>query len=108
MANGDTTSFSLSNGSPWWAKFIAQVGVFAALSLGLIWFITQSVDQKLDTMLANQELSKAERISMNGMMEAHADSTGRVNAEVLFYLRALCVQGARSSGTDPRECVPPR
>ena len=96
------------NGGPPWLKAIVQLGVPAALCLFLVyWTVVRSDADHQILQARTLEIAQANE-KTQGMVAAHIDAAGRVNAEILFILRVQCVQGARLAGTDPRDCVPPR
>ena len=64
------------NGSPWYTKFIAQVGVPSAIALFLVWFLSSQV------MTAIQE---------------HALSSDELLQQLLSVSRQICLNTA----TDP-------
>ena len=88
------------NGTPAWLKAAVQLGTPAVIAIYLVYWITTVVSPKLD---AHTEADQAIR----GMITAHVDSSGRVNAEILFYLRSLCINAAKNQ-TERERCVPPR
>lgn len=89
------------NGGPAWVKSVATLGLGTVLALGWFYWSTQTLDQKLDAIRAGTAATQ-------NLMEQHVDAFGRVNAEILFYLRAMCLQNAKATGQDSRDCVPPR
>jgi len=89
-----------SNGGPAWLKAAVQLGVPSLIALGLVYWITQTVTPKIEAQVVDTQAVKS-------MVTAHVDANGRTNAEMLFYLRSLCVNLARSA-EDRARCVPPR
>jgi hypothetical protein len=81
--------------APWYVQAVATLGLATVLALGFFAWVTQSVDRKLDAMA-----------SLPGMVTAHIDSSGRVNAEILFYLRSMCINSAKNE-VERGRCVPP-
>ena len=102
--NGNGNGSSLQG----WVGTIKALGITTVLSLGFFYWVTQSVDRKQDEALGIVRANAVANQKLEGMLVSHIDSSGHAMAEVLFYLRALCIQNARSTGQDPRDCVPPR
>ena len=84
------------NGSPWWVKAARELGVPSLIAIGLVYWMTQ---------VQAPQLSAIE--PMHGMLTAHVDASGKMNAEILFYLRSICVNFAETAEERTR-CVPPR
>lgn len=84
------------NGTPAWVKATAQLGVPSVIALGLVYWLTQTATPKLDAVTR-----------LESMVITHIDSTGRADAEMLWYLRAICVNQATSAG-DRQRCLPPK
>jgi hypothetical protein len=95
------TSNGNGNGGPWWVTATKTLGIGAVIALLLVWWLTQTVQRTLEAIAADTSATKS-------MMNAHIDAAGRVNAELLFYMRAQCNILARAYRTDPSMCVPPR
>lgn len=102
MSGGD---FVNGNGAPGWVKAVSTLGLATVLSLGGAYFVGGVVKSQLDKSLSNDADFRLEHEAIRGMVTAHIDATGRANSEILFYLRALCIQGASNAGTNPRDCV---
>lgn len=94
------TNHGNGNGGHWLVTTIKALGITTVLSVGFFYWVTQTVERSLEAIANDSMATKS-------MVAAHVDASGRVNAEILFYLRQLCVQNARMARTDPRDCVPP-
>lgn len=95
------------NGSPWWFKAIAAFGLPSCLLCGVLYWMLQYAA----VMMANQvdhTAALAKQVqTMDGAITAHIDSSGKAFAEILFYLRGICINFAETA-EERRNCVPPR
>lgn len=96
------------NGGPWWVRAVTTLGLATVLALGFFWWVTTKVDAELASIKADTARFDMMQEKLGGVLTAHVDASGHALAEIRYLLMQLCLQGARSGGTDPRTCVPPR
>lgn len=70
------------SGTPWWVYAIYRVGVPAALSIFLVWFVTRGISADL-----------------NAMREEHQD--------MRFYLQGICINTAPDIERARERCILP-
>jgi hypothetical protein len=72
-------SLNGGNGSPWYTKFIAQVGVPSAIALFLVWFLSSQVMTAIQehALSSDELLEQLLDVSRQICLNTSADSSAR-------------------------------
>lgn len=85
---------------PWWGQLVYVVGVPSALVVFLTWFITGSIDSKINTLVNNQQVIQ-EQLKLHTV-----DSNYEIKeiTSMKLTLQQICVNSSISSGNKIDNC----